>query len=304
MIQPITIANSKRLGTSNGSLYTPRYETSITHYFTEITNKKYDAVLTKEDERKLFERIKNGEEKAKNILINSNLRFVISIAKHYLNQGLPFEDLVNEGNIGLIKAMEGFDPIRNIKFISYAVWWIRQSIMQAIIDHGKTIRIPTNKKESLNKVNKIISKLEQSLERKPTIDEILELSEQKINDNKLNKIQRSELTYISFDCPISSNNSDDGGSWYDIIPAEETKIQTPNEELANELNQLLHTLPTKERVIIEKFFGVFCEKSTLDEIGEVFNCSRERVRQIKDAGLRRLRNSPNIGKLIEYSIGA
>lgn len=302
-----TIVNSttkKRIPFNlNKNTITPRNEESINRYFNEINGKDCAPNLTKKDEKDLHNLIKQGDREAKEKLIKSNLRFVISVAKNYLNQGLAFEDLINEGNIGLIRAIDSFDPTKNIKFLSYAVWWIRQAIIQSLLDNGRTVRVPINKKESLSLVNKMISKLEQNLQRQPTINEIVEYSEElgkPFDTDDIGNILRSKITHVSFDCPVVSKNDEDI-SLYDVIPSDMSLTQEKSQEILEEIKNILSKLEPEEKVIMEMYFGVVCErKYTLDEIGEVFNLTRERIRQIKDKAVRKLRNNPEIRDLYEY----
>ena len=304
-MKPIIINSNKRLGFNIArNTITPRNEESINRYFNEINGSDYNPTLTKKDEKDLHKLIKQGDKDAKNKLIKSNLRFVISVAKNYMNQGLAFEDLISEGNIGLIRAIDTFDPSKNIKFLSYAVWWIRQSIIQGLLDNGKTVRVPINKKDSLTLVNRMISKLEQNLQRPPTINEIVDYSEElgkPLDSDDVGNILRSNLTHISFDAPVASNKNEENTSLYDVIPADSINYQTKTQEIIGEIDGVLSKLKPQERIIVEMFFGVMCErKYTLDEIGEVFNLTRERIRQIKDKAVRKLRNNPDIKDLHEF----
>lgn len=312
-MKPIIIQNKKKAGfTPNKAIITPRSEKSVTLYFSEINN--LDAsLLSKDQEKELFIKIKQGDEKAKDKVILSNLKFVISVSKNYINQGLDFEDLINEGNIGLIKAVDMFDHEKNIKFISYAVWWIRQHILQALVDKGKTVRVPINKSDSLNKVNKMISKLEQELQRKPTLDEIVEHA-QEINKGKnkpeidaddITNILLSKMTGVSLDEPIYSKNGDEDGSLYDVIPSTGISTISNLERIENEIKDLLSNseLTRQERNIIEMSYGVLREKRyNLEEISDMYTLSRERVRQIREKALRKLRNNPKIQILFEYTL--
>lgn len=309
----IVINNKKKLGfIPNKSIITPRSEKSVNLYFGEINNLDA-ALLTKTQEKELFIKIRQGDENAKNKVILSNLKFVISVSKNYINQGLDFEDLINEGNIGLMKAVDMFDHEKGWKFISYAVWWIRQAILQALVDKGKTVRIPINKTDNLNRVNQMISKLEQQLQRKPTINEIVEMARE-INKDKnkpdidaddITNILLSKMTSVSLDEPIYTKNGDEDGSLYDIIPS--TGISTVNnlELIENEIRELLSNsnLTKQERNIIELNYGVLRkEKLNLEQISDMYILSRERVRQIRDKALRKLRNNPKIQILFEYTL--
>jgi len=311
-MKPIIIKNQKKLGYKTNSIITPRNEKSISQYFSEINNLDL-TILTRDQETELFQKIEQGDENAKNKVVLANLKFVISVAKNYINQGLPFEDLINEGNIGLIKSVEKFKRERGFKFISYAVWWIRQSILEALVLKGKTVRIPINKKESLIKVQKVISQLEQKLQRKPTNDEIVEFvqdiniinNKADIDTDDITSILLSNITATSLDEPIYGKNGDEDGSLYDIIPAEGISYTPKMELIENEIKDLLRSsgLTEQERCIIELSFGVLRDKRyNLEEIGELYGLSRERVRQIKEKGIRKLRNNPKIKILFEYAI--
>jgi len=295
--------NNAKTGTSYAKgVITPRHEKSIILYFNEIGKMEFNPVLTKSEEKNLYKMMKEGDVKAKERLINTNLRFVVSVAKMYVNQGLPFEDLVSEGNHGLIKALDRFDPELNIKFYSYAVWWIRQSILQALTEIGKMIRLPNNKKDSLTKVNIIVQRLEQELERKPSINEIVDQTDNLTSKN-VNDILRSNLTQTSFDAPLSNRFGGEDGSLYDILPAEALSYNTRSLELTTEIQEVLGKLSDIEGDIVKKFFGILGnKKNTLEEIGLEYGKTRERIRQIKENALRKLRNNPKIKDLFEHSI--
>lgn len=300
-MKPILIQNNRRPGNNKitKGLITPKHEKSIELYLNEIGSNK-SPLLTKSGEKELYEKYKNGDQAAFNKLVESNLKFVVSVAKQYLNQGLPFEDLINEGNIGLIRAIKTFDPDRNLKLISYAVWWIRQSILAALLETGRLIRIPTNKRDALIKINSVISKLEQQYQRTPTVNEIVDYVDDLDNED-IGNILRSELTVTSFDSPLFlDKNGDSTGSLYDILVSEELDYKAKHEIINNEINDLLKCLTEQERFIIEMYYGVLCDKKyTLEEIGERFNLTRERIRQIKENGIRKLKNNINITELKE-----
>lgn len=311
-MKPLVIQNKKKLGYSpNKAIITPRDTKSVSQYFNEI-NQLDASILTKAEEHELFTKIAQGDEGARKKVLLANLRFVISVAKNYINQGLPFEDLVNEGNLGLIKAVNKFETDKNVKFISYAVWWIRQAILQALVETGSTVKVPINKNVSLLKVNKIIAELEQRLERKPTLDEIVEHAQEinlKNNNSKtaidtddITNILLSKMTSSSLDEPISGKNGDEDGSLHDILPAEGISYVSNTESIEKEIKVLLSKLTDQERNIIEMSYGVLREKRyTLEQISEIYSLSRERVRQIKEDAIRTLRNDPSISILLEYA---
>lgn len=248
----------------------------------------------------LAQRIRKGDRKALEKLTRANLRFVVSVAKQYQNQGLSLPDLINEGNLGLIKAAEKFDETRGFKFISYAVWWIRQSILQAIAEQSRIVRLPLNQVGSVNKITTMLNKFEQENERKPSIDEIadkVDLPEDKIEDAlKVNG------RHTSIDAPLIDGEEN---SLLDILP----NIDTPQadnelvlESLREEIGRALSTLCERERKIIEAFFGIGQPELTLEEIADRFGLTRERVRQIKEKAIRRLRHNTK-NKLLKSYLG-
>ncbi len=256
-------------------------------------------LLTPEEEISLAQRIKEGDEAALEHLTKANLRFVVSVAKQYQNQGLSLNDLINEGNIGLIKAAKRFDETRGFKFISYAVWWIRQSILQALAEQSRVVRLPLNKIGTLSKIGKIFSDLEQEFEREPSSEEIadqLEISE----DEVTNTLQMSGR-HVSMDEPI--NDSDDNT----LIDVLENEDQAPpdkelmEESLRIEIQRALDTLTPRESEVIRLYFGLDNDHPlTLEEIGSMFNLTRERVRQIKEKAIRRLRHTSRSAVLRHY----
>lgn len=307
-LKPISINNKKRLGVPTQGSITPKGEKSLTQYFQDIKSYSIDK-LTKEEEKTLFDKIAQGDQRAKDKIVTSNLKFVISVAKTYNNQGLPFEDLINEGNIGLIKAVDHFDSEKGFKFISYAVWWIRQSILEALVHKGKNVRVPVNKRESLNKVNKMINKLEQKLHRKPTIQEIIEASKDTviiqgkngIDIDDLTTIMTSNVSEVSLDEPLTNGKSDESFTLHDTIPAVGSDVIPKIEKMENEIRELLGGLKQQERNIIEMCFGVLREKRyNLEEISELYSISGERVRQIRDTAIQKLRDNPKISILFDY----
>ncbi len=276
---------------------TNRESASLDKYLQEIG---HEELISVEEEVELAQRIRKGDRKALEKLTRANLRFVVSVAKQYQNQGLSLPDLINEGNLGLIKAAEKFDETRGFKFISYAVWWIRQSILQAIAEQSRIVRLPLNQVGSVNKITTMLNKFEQENERKPSIDEIadkVDLPEDKIEDAlKVNG------RHTSIDAPLIDGEEN---SLLDILP----NIDTPQadnelvlESLREEIGRALSTLCERERKIIEAFFGIGQPELTLEEIADRFGLTRERVRQIKEKAIRRLRHNTK-NKLLKSYLG-
>lgn len=265
---------------------TNRESASLDKYLQEIGK---EDLITVEEEVELAQRIKKGDQEALEKLTKANLRFVVSVAKQYQNQGLSLPDLINEGNLGLIKAAEKFDETRGFKFISYAVWWIRQSILQALAEQSRIVRLPLNQVGSLNKINKAFARFEQENERTPSPEElanVLDLPKEKVSDTL-----RVSGRHVSVDAPFSdgeNNNLLDVLVNTDSPNADRGLI---NESLSTEVERALATLTDRERDIIRYFFGIGCPEMTLEEIGEKFGLTRERVRQIKEKAIRRLRHS-------------
>ena len=276
---------------------TNRESASLDKYLQEIG---HEELITVEEEVELAQRIRKGDRKALEKLTKANLRFVVSVAKQYQNQGLSLPDLINEGNLGLIKAAEKFDETRGFKFISYAVWWIRQSILQAIAEQSRIVRLPLNQVGSVNKINKIANRFEQEHERRPSADEIgdfVDLPEDKIED-----ALKVSTRHVSMDAPFSDSEEN---SLLDILPntdSPDTDFELVMESLRNEINRALLTLNERERHIIEAFFGINQPEMTLEEIGEKFGLTRERVRQIKEKAIRRLRHNTK-NKLLRSYLG-
>ncbi|MGQ1890472.1 sigma-70 family RNA polymerase sigma factor [Thermophagus sp. OGC60D27] len=276
---------------------TNRESASLDKYLQEIGR---EDLISVEEEVELAQRIKKGDQVALEKLTRANLRFVVSVAKQYQNQGLSLPDLINEGNLGLIKAAEKFDETRGFKFISYAVWWIRQSILQALAEQSRIVRLPLNQVGSLNKINKAYSKFEQEHERKPSPEELadqLELPAEKVADTL-----RVSGRHISVDAPFVEGEDN---SLLDVLVnndspnADKTLI---NESLSREIERALATLTERESDIIKLFFGIGCQEMTLEEIGERFGLTRERVRQIKEKAIRRLRHTSR-SKLLKSYLG-
>jgi RNA polymerase primary sigma factor len=278
---------------------TNRETQSLDKYLQEIGKL---SLLTSEQEVELASRIKKGDQKALETLTKANLRFVVSVAKQYQNQGLTLGDLINEGNLGLIKAAQRFDETRGFKFISYAVWWIRQSILQALAEQSRIVRLPLNKIGFINKINKTFSQLEQDFEREPTHEEIslaLQISPDDIVDT-----MRSSGRHVSMDAPFLQGED---GNLLDLIPGED--IHSPevgliSESLRREIERALGTLSPREADVIRLYYGLAESTSsmTLEEIGERFELTRERVRQIKEKAIRRLKHTSR-SKILRTYLG-
>ena len=274
---------------------TNRESASLDKYLQEIGK---EELITVEEEVELAQRIKKGDRLALEMLTRANLRFVVSVAKQYQNQGLSLPDLINEGNLGLIKAAEKFDETRGFKFISYAVWWIRQSILQALAEQSRIVRLPLNQVGSLNKLNKAFNKFEQENERQPTPEELaetLELPKEKIADT-----MRVSGRHVSVDAPFVEGEDN---SLLDVLVNNDSpKADTAliSESLNREIERALSTLTERERDIIKLFFGIGIQEMTLEEIGERFGLTRERVRQIKEKAIRRLRHTSRSKLLKDY----
>jgi RNA polymerase primary sigma factor len=276
---------------------TNRESASLDKYLQEIGK---EELITVEEEVELAQRIKKGDHAALEKLTRANLRFVVSVAKQYQNQGLSLPDLINEGNLGLIKAAEKFDETRGFKFISYAVWWIRQSILQALAEQSRIVRLPLNQVGSLNKINKAFSKFEQEHERKPSPEELAETLE--LPADKVADTLKVSGRHISVDAPFVDGEDN---SLLDVLP----NTDSPNadkklimESLSKEIDRALATLTERESDIIRLFFGIACQEMTLEEIGERFGLTRERVRQIKEKAIRRLRHTSR-SKLLKSYLG-
>lgn len=277
---------------------TNRETASLDKYLQEIG--RVD-LISADEEVELARKIKQGDQDALERLTKANLRFVVSVAKQYQNQGLTLPDLINEGNLGLIKAAQRFDETRGFKFISYAVWWIRQSILQALAEQSRIVRLPLNKIGSINKVNRAFSKLEQEFERPPTMPELAEVLEMSLEDVK-QSLQNSGR-HVSMDAPLSNDESS-SGTMYDVmsndhVPGPESDIMA--ESLRKEIERSLHTLTTREADVIRLYFGMEGSHSmTLEEIGQRFDLTRERVRQIKEKAIRRLKHTTRSRVLRSY----
>ena len=260
----------------------------------------HEELITVEEEVELAQRIRKGDRKALERLTKANLRFVVSVAKQYQNQGLSLPDLINEGNMGLIKAAEKFDETRGFKFISYAVWWIRQSILQAIAEQSRIVRLPLNQVGSVNKINRILNKFEQENERRPSIDEIAEKTD--LPEDKIEDAMKVPGKHISVDAPIVDGEEN---SLLDLLASTDTPT-TDNElvleSLREEIAEALQTLNERERNVIEAFFGINQQEMTLEEIGDKYGLTRERVRQIKEKAIRRLRHNTK-NKMLKTYLG-
>ena len=269
---------------------------SLDKYLQDICS---EELLTPEQEVQLAQRIKQGDQAALERLTKANLRFVVSVAKQYQNQGLSLPDLINEGNVGLIKAAKRFDETRGFKFISYAVLWIRQSILQAIAENSRIVRLPSNQLGALNKLKKEISKLEQQLERPPSEEELAELLD--IPEDKIKAIMGISGRHVSIDAPLAS---DEDVNFVDVLPNEDTPptdSKLMQESLSQEIERSLSTLTEYEREVIKMYFGIgLPHPLSLDEIAMKFNLTRERVRQIKEKGIKRLKTSSKSKHLKAY----
>lgn len=276
---------------------TNRESASLDKYLQEIS---HEEMISVEEEVELAQRIKKGDKKALEKLAKANLRFVVSVAKQYQNQGLSLPDLINEGNLGLIKAAEKFDETRGFKFISYAVWWIRQSILQAIAEQSRIVRLPLNQVGSVNKINRILNQFEQENERRPSLEEIadqIDLPEDKIAD-----AMKVTGKHISVDAPFADGEDN---SLLDVMPNVDAPMADNElvlESLREEVARLLQTLSDRERNVIEAFYGINQREMTLDEIGDKYGLTRERVRQIKEKAIRHLRNNTK-NRLLKTYLG-
>jgi RNA polymerase primary sigma factor len=275
---------------------TNRETASLDKYLQDIGK---EELITADEEVQLAQRIRQGDQWALEKLCKANLRFVVSVAKQYQNQGLSLPDLINEGNLGLIKAARRFDETRGFKFISYAVWWIRQSILQALAEQARIVRLPLNQVGSLSKLNKATVRLEQKYERPPSADEIAK--ELEIPEHKVEETLRMSTRTVSMDAPL---DQDEEVKLLDVFVAEDTPPTDDKlirESLAQEIQRSLSTLTEKEREIINLFYGIGVPHSySLEEIGAMFDLTRERVRQIKEKAIRRLKHSSRSKMLKTY----
>lgn len=276
---------------------TNRESASLDKYLQEIG---HEELLTTDQEVELAQRIRKGDKRALERLTKANLRFVVSVAKQYQNQGLSLPDLINEGNVGLIKAAEKFDETRGFKFISYAVWWIRQSILQAIAEQSRLVRLPLNQVGNVNKITRELNKFEQEHERKPSVDEIAERVD--LPEDKIADAMKANSRHVSMDAPIADGED---SSMIDFLSGDSsnTDRELAIESLKAEVSRILKLLTDKEQKVLRAFFGIDgSPEMTLDEIGEKYNLTRERVRQIKEKALRRLRHNTK-NKLLKSYLG-
>ncbi|MDR2120634.1 MAG: RNA polymerase sigma factor RpoD/SigA [Tannerella sp.] len=276
---------------------TKRESQSVDIYLQEIGR---EDLITSEEEVELALAIQKGDRKALEKLTRANLRFVVSVAKQYQNQGLDLSDLISEGNVGLIKAAEKFDATRGFKFISYAVWWIRQSILQALAEHSRIVRLPLNQVGSQNKISKIISRFEQKNERRPSTEELAE--ELETSADKISDTLKVSGKHISVDAPFMEGEE---SSLLDVLVNDDAPMADGtlmNESLSKEIDRALSTLTDRESEIIRMFFGIGCQEVTLEEIGGKSGLTRERVRQLKEKAIHRLRQGSR-SKLLKSYLG-
>ena len=276
---------------------TNRESASLDKYLQEIG---HEELLSVEEEVELAQKIKKGDRRALERLTRANLRFVVSVAKQYQNQGLSLPDLINEGNVGLIKAAEKFDETRGFKFISYAVWWIRQSILQAIAEQSRIVRLPLNQVGSVNKINRELNKFEQEHERRPSVDEIADRID--LPEEKIEEAMKANNRHVSMDAPFVDGEDN---SLLDVLAdsnmpmADKALVQ---ESLRKEIDRAIDLLNDREQKVVRAFFGIGSPEMTLEEIGEKYNLTRERVRQIKEKAIRRLRHNTK-NKLLKTYLG-
>lgn len=276
---------------------TNRESASLDKYLQEIG---HEELLSVDEEVELAQKIKKGDRRALERLTRANLRFVVSVAKQYQNQGLSLPDLINEGNVGLIKAAEKFDETRGFKFISYAVWWIRQSILQAIAEQSRIVRLPLNQVGSVNKINRELNKFEQEHERRPSVDEIADRID--LPEEKIEEAMKANNRHVSMDAPFvdgEDNSLLDVLADNDMPMADKALVQ---ESLRKEIDRAIDLLNDREQKVVRAFFGIGSPEMTLEEIGEKYNLTRERVRQIKEKAIRRLRHNTK-NKLLKTYLG-
>lgn len=276
---------------------TNRESASLDKYLQEIG---HEELLSVDEEVELAQKIRKGDRRALERLTRANLRFVVSVAKQYQNQGLSLPDLINEGNVGLIKAAEKFDETRGFKFISYAVWWIRQSILQAIAEQSRIVRLPLNQVGSVNKINRELNKFEQEHERRPSVDEIADRID--LPEDKIEEAMKANNRHVSMDAPFvdgEDNSLLDVLADNDMPMADKTLVQ---ESLRKEIDRAIELLNDREQKVVRAFFGIGTPEMTLEEIGDKYNLTRERVRQIKEKAIRRLRHNTK-NKLLKTYLG-
>jgi RNA polymerase primary sigma factor len=276
---------------------TNRDDKALEKYLNDISKEEMIGI---DEEIRLTRRIKEGDQEALDRMVKANLRFVVSVAKQYQGQGLPLVDLISEGNAGLIKAAKKFDETRGFKFISYAVWWIRQSILDALSDKGRIIRIPLNQVSTLNKINKAFSKLEQELDRSPTLEEIAQ--ELDLPEDKVRNTFFTSRNHVSYDAPMGGDS--ENSSMIDIISDTETSptdLITSQDSLRTDLERALNLLEPKSKDIIKMLYGIGrSHPISLEEVGKKYSLSSERVRQIKEKSIRKLRSQSKLRTLKEY----
>ena len=276
---------------------TNRESESLEKYLQEISK---EELISAEEETELAQRIRQGDQKAVERLAKANLRFVVSVAKQYQNQGMSLTDLINEGNLGLLKAAQKYDETRGFKFISYAVWWIRQSIMQALAEQSRIVRLPLNQVGAVNKINRAVNRFEQEHERKPSTQELSDDVDLPVD--KIDEAMAANTRHVSMDAPFSDS---DDSSLLDLLANDDipdTDRSLVDESLKTEVSQALMTLSERERNIVKAFFGIGQPEMTLDEIGMKFGLTRERVRQIKEKAIRRLRETTK-NKMLKAYLG-
>ena len=276
---------------------TNRETASLEKYLQEIGRVE---LISPEEEVILAQKIRQGDQKALERLTKANLRFVVSVSKQYQNQGLSLPDLINEGNVGLIKAAQRFDETRGFKFISYAVWWIRQSILQALAEQSRIVRLPLNKVGTISKINKAYARLEQELEREPHVGEIAALLD--IQEAEVKESLSNTSRHISMDAPLIQ---DEDNNMYDVMRSDDNKDSPEadliHESLRKEIDRVMDTLPAREADVLRLYFGLEGKyQMTLEEIGEKFDLTRERVRQIKEKALRHLKQASKNKNLKSY----
>ena len=274
---------------------TNRESEALDKYLQEIGK---EEMISVEEEVELAQRIRKGDKKALERLTKANLRFVVSVAKQYQNQGLSLPDLINEGNVGLIKAAEKFDETRGFKFISYAVWWIRQSILQAIAEQSRIVRLPLNQVGSVNKINKLLNKFEQENERRPSVEEISESLD--LPEEKIDEAMSVNTRHVSVDAPFIDGEDN---SLLDVLINDDAPMADRTllmESLKAEINNALKVLNERERGVIEAFYGINQPEMTLEEIGSKFGLTRERVRQIREKSITKLHDSGHARILMKY----
>lgn len=274
---------------------TNRESASLEKYLQEIG---HQDLLTADEEVELAQQIRKGDRKALERLTKANLRFVVSVAKQYQNKGLSLPDLINEGNLGLIKAAERYDETRGFKFISYAVWWIRQSILQAIAEQSRIVRLPLNQVGSVNRIARELNKFEQENERKPSVEEMADRID--LPEEKIAEAMKINTNHVSMDAPFADGEDN---SLLDVLPntdSPSTDNVLDQESLRTEIGRVLDVLNDREQKVIKAFFGIGMQEMTLEEIGDKYNFTRERVRQIKEKAIRRLRYNTKSKTLKTY----